>query len=1314
MKKIALVYMTLFFTSTLMAQGVGVNSSGATPDASAMLDVSSTTKGLLIPRMTQAQRDAISSPATGLLIYQTNNTAGYYFYNASSWTALNTTGSDDQNIAEVLTEGAAANDAQSLSIDQINARDGDGLKLYDDASNGIFVEDGGHVGIGTVSPTVKLEVEGTGETTILIDGNTGANSPSVASKLQLNSNIDYRGRGTLYTASDDDDWYLGVPYTGAGFSLGRHATQPEYDANSLLFVQEDGDVGIGTSSPTEKLHIIGNVLSSSTEAANTTKDGRYMFETYVGTNIWTGVYGYSGNGYNSLYIGGGTGSGEPATTIRFHTGADGTEDAGTEIMRITEAGKVGIGTNSPDLKLDVEGDIKIGGSNNELRFYEGSNYVGFEAPSLSGDQIWVLPTADGTSSQVLQTNGSGTLSWATISTGASAIDDLSDAKSGGSNFTNSIIIGHQTTGTLSSADENVGVGIGALSSITSATRSTAVGYNSLQANTNGEFNIAYGYSSLYSNISGKYNNAVGNSSMYSNTSGRNNTSIGHKALYSNTTAYYNTAIGGKALYDANRTADTDGYNVAIGYFAANTGSNDITTGNKNTLIGAQTAVSAAAATNQTVIGYGASGHGNNIAVIGNSSMTAWHPADDNGVDLGSSSYEFKDVYIDGVTYSDALGFGSVSMTLPTSDGSANQVLKTDGSGTLSWTTPSSGSVTSVAGTGTVNGLTLSGTVTSSGNLTLGGALAINNSDWSGTDLSIANGGTGASDASTARTNLGLTIGSDVQAYDADLADLADGTLSASKVENGSYFISSAGTSGQVWTSDGSGVGGWNALTSNVDISALTDIGESIEDDDLIMIDNGANGTTRKSTMTRVKSWIGDNVNEINIADRRADGDVLSTVYEDKAVTFSFTDDIASSPNSWDGVMTVKGWSASYQVWQLLSSSSNSGTGTLNSDKLFFRTGEDDSWGSLRTVLTDDGSGNYDMSGNLTITGTVDGVDVSSLGTYAISSAGSSGQIWTSDGSGAGGWGSTASVTNGSSSLSSGDQIYDFVTGLGYIDNGGEIDPKIHVITPNSIPKFDGALLVDGVMFDDGTNIGIGDATPENKLDIENGAAISTGDHIIGRCYFLHGSGSGTTNASSFQGYAKTNSWGGTANLIGLHGYAQNVASGGSMTSEMIGVYGEAASVSTGATTAIGGYFTASGGDNNYAAIFENGNVGIGDLTPDVALDVVGNINYTGTITDVSDRRLKENLVEVKNVTNSIKSLQAYKYNMIYDSLKTVEYGLIAQDVEKHFPEMVPTIDENGYKGLSYTQLIPVLIEGFKEQQVLIEELQLKIIELENK
>jgi len=74
--------------------------------------------------------------------------------------------------------------------------------------------------------------------------------------------------------------------------------------------------------------------------------------------------------------------------------------------------------------LTVAGDVYIGDSNKELRFYEGSNYVGFEAPALSANQIWVLPTADGSANQTLKTDGSGTLSWATA---ASAVSNLTDA-----------------------------------------------------------------------------------------------------------------------------------------------------------------------------------------------------------------------------------------------------------------------------------------------------------------------------------------------------------------------------------------------------------------------------------------------------------------------------------------------------------------------------------------------------------------------------------------------------------------------------------------------------------------------------------------------------------------------------------------------------------------------------------------------------------------------------------------------------------------------------------------------------------------------
>jgi len=85
----------------------------------------------------------------------------------------------------------------------------------------------------------------------------------------------------------------------------------------------------------------------------------------------------------------------------------------------------GIGTSADlyvgDL-LNVEGGINIAGSNQELRFYEGANYVGFEAPALSADQIWVLPSADaGTSGDVLMSNASGTLSFSTAVSGTATV-----------------------------------------------------------------------------------------------------------------------------------------------------------------------------------------------------------------------------------------------------------------------------------------------------------------------------------------------------------------------------------------------------------------------------------------------------------------------------------------------------------------------------------------------------------------------------------------------------------------------------------------------------------------------------------------------------------------------------------------------------------------------------------------------------------------------------------------------------------------------------------------------------------------------------
>ena len=75
----------LLLSASANAQvGIGTVS----PNASSVLDVSSTTKGMLVPRMTQTQRNAITTPETGLLVFQTDGTIGFHYYNGTNWVCL--------------------------------------------------------------------------------------------------------------------------------------------------------------------------------------------------------------------------------------------------------------------------------------------------------------------------------------------------------------------------------------------------------------------------------------------------------------------------------------------------------------------------------------------------------------------------------------------------------------------------------------------------------------------------------------------------------------------------------------------------------------------------------------------------------------------------------------------------------------------------------------------------------------------------------------------------------------------------------------------------------------------------------------------------------------------------------------------------------------------------------------------------------------------------------------------------------------------------------------------------------------------------
>lgn len=105
--KIILLLVAVSFSFKGFSQSVSINNDAAVADTSAILDVSSTTKGLLIPRMTAAQRTAIVTPATGLLVYQNDGDSGFYYYNGTGWFLLITAAvnTDKQNTLIYTTKG---------------------------------------------------------------------------------------------------------------------------------------------------------------------------------------------------------------------------------------------------------------------------------------------------------------------------------------------------------------------------------------------------------------------------------------------------------------------------------------------------------------------------------------------------------------------------------------------------------------------------------------------------------------------------------------------------------------------------------------------------------------------------------------------------------------------------------------------------------------------------------------------------------------------------------------------------------------------------------------------------------------------------------------------------------------------------------------------------------------------------------------------------------------------------------------------------------------------------------------------------------
>ena len=313
MKKFSLSIAALFILYASFAQNsVGIGT--ASPNSSAMLDISSTTKGLLAPRMTTVQRTAIASPAAGLLVYDIT-TNSYWFYNGSAWAAVAGSGGLSFPYEQTVNTTVA-----SFRINN----QGTGPALHGTSSN--------QLGIG-INATVT--------------GDFG---------WGINAYSDKAGAVSVRSVAD-----LGQAFYGENANAANNST--------LMYLLNKGlgkthHIQLANSASTSpNLYIAGNHLGKQVEIWQTNAANSAAAVTISNSGTGAALYGVStsanGNGITGAAAGGIAVRGDVTTG----TGVLGYSNSGTGISAGTISG-TGIYTNSiSGLALNVNGNLKIAGGN---------------------------------------------------------------------------------------------------------------------------------------------------------------------------------------------------------------------------------------------------------------------------------------------------------------------------------------------------------------------------------------------------------------------------------------------------------------------------------------------------------------------------------------------------------------------------------------------------------------------------------------------------------------------------------------------------------------------------------------------------------------------------------------------------------------------------------------------------------------------------------------------------------------------------------------------------------------------------------------
>ncbi len=247
MKELTITILLAFITlSTIVSQSVGIAEGEITPHSSAALEIRSSSKGLLIPRLTNIERKAIENPAVGLIIFQTNNNSGFYYFDGDLWYHLNDSGNDY--------DADSTNELQNLSINGniISLSNGGSVKLP------VNAEDKDKQTLSIQGDTLSIQ---NGNYVLLRSVKDNLGTHSATKNIKTNGYyISYDGDNEGVLVNPDGDVTIGLlNITGTTTTSNLNATGSVNLGSNAIQTEEIGNSAI-TTNKIANSQITGNKL----------------------------------------------------------------------------------------------------------------------------------------------------------------------------------------------------------------------------------------------------------------------------------------------------------------------------------------------------------------------------------------------------------------------------------------------------------------------------------------------------------------------------------------------------------------------------------------------------------------------------------------------------------------------------------------------------------------------------------------------------------------------------------------------------------------------------------------------------------------------------------------------------------------------------------------------------------------------------------------------------------------------------------------------------------------------------------------------